>query len=90
MWIGFECVHASEAAVRPGQRHNHLASGNLDMVILPVVNEVDVDGDRLARLVVKLPWKPPWKERTESCGVPGVSFVCNIFVRLEIWNQSDP
>ena len=60
------------------------------MVILTVVNEVDVDGDRLARLVVKLPWKPPWKERTESCGVPGVSFVCNIFVRLEIWNQGDP
>ena len=24
LWIGFECVHASEAAVRPGQRHNHL------------------------------------------------------------------
>ena len=99
-------MHASEAAVRPGQRHNHLASGHLAsvvilqmvilpvailaVVILPVVNEVDVDGDRSARLVVKLPWKPPWKERTESCGVPGVSFVCNIFVRLEIWNQSDP
>ena len=60
------------------------------IIILAVVNEVDVDGDRLARLVVKLPWKPPWKERTESCGVPGVSFVCNIFVCLEIMNRRDP
>ena len=62
----------------------------LQVVILAVVNEVDVDGDRLARLVVKLPWKPPWKERTESCGVPGVSFVCNIFVCSEIVNRRDP
>ena len=62
----------------------------LAVVILAVVNEVDVDGDRLARLVVKLPWKPPWKERTESCGVPGVSFVCNIFVCSEIVNRRDP
>ena len=60
------------------------------VVILAVVNEVDVDGDRRARLVVKLPWKPPWKERTESCGVPGVSFVWNIFVCLEIMNRRDP
>ena len=29
LWIGFECVHASEAAVRPGRRHDHLASGHL-------------------------------------------------------------
>ena len=77
--------------MRPGQRHNHLASGAvviLQVVILAVVNEFDVDSDK--RLVVKLPWKPPWKERTESCGVPGVSFVCNIFVCLEIMNRRDP
>ena len=62
----------------------------LPVVILAVVNEFYVDGDRRVRLVVKIPWKPPWKERTESCGVPGVSFVWNIFVCLEIMNRRDP
>ena len=26
LWIGFECVHASEAAVRPGRRHGQWSS----------------------------------------------------------------
>ena len=43
----------------------------------------------MARMT-KRPWKPPWKDRIESWGVPGMSFVCKfsmLFVKLNFWQD---